>query len=137
MTKRRSYTDLIKFPTYEERFKYLKLDGVVSYPTFDAHRYLNQTLYQSYEWRKARREAIIRDRACDLGVEGRQLNKYIVVHHINPISIEDILNEDHSIFDLDNLICASKLTHNAIHFSDETILPKSDYTRIPGDTKLW
>ena len=137
MKKTRSYSELIRIPTFEERFQYLRLDGKVADPTFEAHRYLNQRFYQSYQWKEARQKAIIRDMACDLAIDGRQINKYLIVHHINPITIDDILNMDPSIFDLDNLICVTQNTHNAIHFSDENILSRCFVERTPGDTKLW
>lgn len=135
--KMKRYSELIRIPTFEERFAYLKLDGSPGDPTFDAHRYLNQTFYQSYDWQSVRRKAIIRDFGCDLAMNDRPINKYIIVHHINPITIDDIMNHSSSVLDLENLICVSKRTHNAIHFSDESILYRSDYERRPNDTCPW
>jgi len=137
MRKIRSYDELVKLKSFEDRFNYLKLDGVVGDPTFEAHRYLNQKFYQSYKWKEARRKAIIRDMACDLAMNDRPIDKYLIVHHINPITIDDILNMDSSIFDLDNLICVSRLTHNAIHFSDDNILFCGYTERRPNDTCPW
>lgn len=137
LKKMKLYSELIKIPTFEERFKYLKLNGKAGDPTFDAHRYLNQSFYQSYEWQNVRRKAILRDFGCDLAMNDRPINKYIIVHHINPITIDDILNHSNAVVDLENLICVSRRTHNAIHFSDESILYQNDLERRPYDTCPW
>lgn len=131
------YSDLIRLKTFKERYDYLKLLGSVGNETFGFLRFLNQTLYSSSEWKTTRRDIIIRDKACDMAVEGRLIDRYIVVHHINPISVKDIQNRDPKIFDPENLICVSKRTHNAIHYGDEDLLFLGLTERYPGDTCLW
>ena len=138
MNGRLSYSELITLPTFEERYRYLKLSGVVAEETFGSHRYLNQAYYKSPEWRQARNSAIIRDNGCDLAMEGFEIHDRIYIHHINPITEKDILDRDPALFDLDNLICVSFNTHQAIHFGDESMLPINYFVdRTPGDTKLW
>ena len=132
-----TYTEMSKLKTFEERFEYLKLNGLVGVETFGWDRYLNQALYQSPEWRRCRRIVILRDNGCDLGVDGYSIGGRIIIHHINPISIEMIENRDFMIFDLDNLVCVSHQTHEAIHYGSTDILPKEPVERKPGDTKLW
>ena len=134
---KKTYSEAISFPTFEERFRYLKLDGRVGIETFGFNRYANQQFYQSLRWKKVRDEVIIRDKACDLAMPGREMNKYILVHHINPITFEDILNQSPNVFDLENLICVSKKTHNAIHYSDESSLSLDPVVRMPNDTCPW
>lgn len=133
----RSYNQLIKFKTFKERFEYLKLDGIVGQSTFGHDRYLNQMLYTSDLWKRFRRDVIIRDNGCDLGIEDREIKSLLIVHHINPITKDDILNRDKKIFDMNNVICVSHLTHEAIHYSDESLLPQDPIVRFAGDTKLW
>lgn len=123
--------------SFRDRYLYLKLRGVVGEETFGYDRYVNQSLYKSPKWRRTRREIIIRDNGCDLGVDGYELDDYIIVHHINPITLEDIEEEREMIFDPENLICCSSRTHKAIHFGDESLLPKELVIRTPGDTCLW
>lgn len=135
--KIRTYSELIRLKTFEERFKYLKLSGEVGSTTFGFDRYLNQALYRSPEWRKVRREIIVRDNGCDLGVEGYDIFGKIIIHHMNPIEVDDILNRKHYIMDPEYLICVTSNTHNAIHYSDESILPIIPIERKPGDTTLW
>lgn len=135
--KIRKYSELIKLKTFEERFEYLKLSGEVGVATFGFDRYLNQALYRSPEWRRVRREIIVRDNGCDLGVEGYNIFGKIVIHHMNPINVEDILNRKSYIMDPEYLICVSLNTHNAIHYSDDSILPSLPVERKPGDTILW
>lgn len=137
MTMSKTYSELIKLDTFEERFDYLKLSGKVGVETFGSDRYLNQKLYASDEWKAARRDVIIRDNGCDLGVNDRMLNKYILVHHINPITKEDILNKDPKLFDPENLICVSKLTHDAIHYGSKDILITAPVERSKNDTCPW
>lgn len=133
-----SYSELITLPTFKERYLYLKLSGIVAEETFGAHRYLNQAYYRSAEWRKARNDAIIRDNGCDLAMEEFEIRDRIYIHHINPITEKDILDRSPALFDLDNLICVSFNTHQAIHFGDESMLPINYFfERTPGDTKLW
>ena len=133
-----SYSDLITLPTFTERYRYLKQSGIVAEETFGGHRYLNQAYYKSPEWRRVRNEVIIRDKGCDLGVEGYEIADRIYVHHINPITEDDILDRSPALFDPENLICVSFNTHQAIHYGDESLLPIISFNeRTPGDTKLW
>lgn len=134
----KTYSELITFPTFEERFDYLNLDGQIGDETFGYDRYLNQLLYKSKEWRKLRNEIIIRDNGCDLGIEDRKIFGKILVHHINPITIEDVEEHNPIIFDPENLITTTKLTHDAIHFGDSSLLMESIPTvRTPNDTCPW
>jgi hypothetical protein len=134
----KSYSELITIPTYEGRFEYLQLDGTVGKETFGFDRYLNQQFYNSYEYRKFRREMIIRDMGCDLGIEERPINGLIILHHINPIAPEDILNRNIRILlDPDNTICVSHRTHNAIHYGDSSLLITAPIERKPNDTCPW
>lgn len=132
----RCYSALSKLPDFFERFEYLKLSGSVGVETFGFDRYLNQALYQSPEWKRARRNAILRDSGFDMGVEGYPL-KRAIVHHMNPISIEQIENRDPKIFDEEFLITVSHSTHNAIHYGDASILPQPLIERRADDTLLW
>lgn len=136
----KSYEELSKLKTFEERFNYLKLNGRVGSETFGYDRYLNQALYRSYEWRRLRERIIIRDNGCDLGVDGYQIFDDILIHHINPITIEMIDNRDPMIFDEDNLISTSHVTHNGIHYGviiTPNDIPRNFVERTPNDTKLW
>lgn len=133
----KSYSQLLRLPTFKERFNYLKLDGLVGTKTFGYDRYLNQALYMSKEWRDFRRDIIVRDGGCDLGVEGFDVKNRLIVHHINPITLEQIEDRDPMIFDPNNVICVSHMTHEAIHYGDESLLPKDPVIRFSGDTKLW
>ena len=133
----RCYSDLRQIDSFKERYLYLKLHGKVGEETFGYDRWVNQELYKSQKWRRTRRDVIIRDNGCDLGVDGYELDNYIMVHHINPITLEDIEEERDIIFDPDNLICCSSRTHQAIHYGDESLLPKEPIIRKPGDTCLW
>lgn len=133
----KTYLELIKLSTFEERLDYLMLDGKVCDETFGKERYLNQALYNSAEWKRVRREVIARDNACDLGCEGYDIYECILIHHLNPITIEDILNRSPKIFDLNNLISTTKRTHNAIHFSDKSLAICEPVIRTRNDTKLW
>lgn len=134
----RTYSELITFPTFEERFRYLNLDGVVGKDTFGYDRYINQQLYhRSRKWKKARDKVIIRDNGCDLGIEGREIYGKIIVHHMNPITMEDILNDRDWIYDPEFLICTTHITHNAIHYGDEHLLMTAPIERSPNDTCPW
>lgn len=135
--KIRSYSELITLPTFEERFEYLKLGGTVGKETFGFDRYLNQTFYKTQDWLHTRDQIIIRDNGCDLAVEGREIYGRILIHHINPITIEDIVNRSSWLFDPENLICTVKNTHDAIHFSDESLLVKDPIARSKNDTCPW
>ena len=134
-TKR--YSELIKLPTFEERFEYLKLDGRVGKETFGWDRIFNQSFYHSPEWKALRRDVIIRDNGCDLGIEDREIFDKIIVHHINPLTKEQLLNLDPCIFDMENLISCSHNTHNAIHYGDKSLLPQDPIERRPFDTCPW
>lgn len=135
----KSYQELNRLKTFQERFDYLKLSGSVGSETFGYDRWLNQALYMSYRWKKFRREIIIRDEGCDLGVDGYVINdpRGIFVHHINPITIEDIENDNDLLFDPNNVICTSFNTHQAIHYGDESLLPSLPIERRPFDTCPW
>ena len=134
---KRSYNEFKKLKTFEERFNYLKLNGIVGESTFGFDRYLNQALYKSERWKKVRREIIIRDNGCDLGIYGYEILDKIIIHHMNPITEEDILNKEEDIFNPNYLICVSDRTHNAIHFGYEYFSGSVYIERKPGDTKLW
>lgn len=133
----RSYSDLISFPTFRERYNYLRLNGAVGEETFGWERYLNQGFYKSDKWKRVRDEVIIRDNGCDLGVDGYEIQGKIYVHHLNPISERDIVNVSEFLCDPEYLICTSFNTHQAIHFGDENLLVMDPVERTPGDTKLW
>ena len=133
----KSYSELIKLSTYEERFEYLKLDGRVGEATFGYDRYLNQILYRSKEWKDFRRRILIRDGGCDLAVPGYDINSRAIIHHINPITVEDVLNRDSKIFDPDNVITVTHQTHQAIHYGDKNLLPQAPVIRKPNDTCPW
>lgn len=133
----KTYSELIQFSSFKDRFDYLKLNGSVGGETFGYDRYLNQALYGSYEWRKFRRDIIARDKGCDLGVDGFDIKSRLIVHHINPITLDQIEVRDSIIFDPNNVICVSHNTHEAIHYGDESLLPKDPIMRFSGDTKLW
>lgn len=134
---KKTYSELIRLKTFEERFAYLKLDGKVGEETFGHDRVINQILYNSMKWRRTRDKIIIRDNGCDLGIEDRGIMGSIIVHHINPITLEDILNERPEVFDEENLICTGHITHNAIHYSDERLLIKDPVERTRNDTCPW
>lgn len=136
-TSHKSYLELSQLKTYEERLEYLKLDGLVGDITFGTDRHLNQKLYSSFEWKQAREKAIFRDLACDLGISGFEINSDILVHHINPITLDDIYEDPKKLFSLDNLITTTLTTHNDIHYSRTNSAPRVTLLRKPGDTKLW
>lgn len=133
----RTYSELITIPTFEERFRYLKLEGRVGEETFGFDRYLNQIFYRSPEWRKVRRDVIVRDNGCDLGMWDREIEGLITVHHMNPISVDDILNRSEFLLNPDYLICTSDITHKAIHYGDESLLITAPVERSPNDTCPW
>lgn len=134
---RKCYTELSKLTTFNERFNYLKLDGIVGEETFGYDRILNQLLYKSKKWRKVRDEVLIRDNGGDLGLENYPINGRAIIHHMNPITVEDVLNDKPEIFDPEYLITVSNSTHNAIHFSNENNLQKDPIERTQNDTCLW
>lgn len=134
----RTYDELIRIPTFEERFKYLKLSGAVGRETFGADRYLNQALYSSPEWKAFRNRIVIRDNGCDMAMEDRGIFGLIIIHHLNPITAEDIVNRSPALFDPNNTVCVSLSTHNAIHYGDASLLiPTSPTERTPNDTCPW
>lgn len=137
MVTDRTYSELCRLPTFEERFRYLSLKGTVGERTFGFDRYINQVFYTSYEWRSLRERIILRDEGCDLGVLGYEITSNLLVHHMNPINAADIENGLAWIFDPEFLITTSRRTHNAIHYGDESLLPKPHVQRTAGDTRLW
>lgn len=136
-TKSRCYSELAELDSFEERFEYLSLNGDVGHETFGFNRWINQRFYTSKEWRRLRRLAIIRDQSCDLGVEGYDIHTNLVVHHMNPLTEDDIMYGTPHALDLEFLICTTHDTHNAIHYGDASLLAKPYTPRRPGDTKLW
>lgn len=136
-TLNKTYSEAIAIPDYLERFRYLKLSGKVGVDTFGHDRYLNQILYSSPEWKRFRRDIILRDQGCDLGHEDYEIYGKILIHHINPITIDDVLRRDPSIFDPENVISTTMLTHNAIHYGDENLLMTGPIERRPNDTCPW
>lgn len=136
--KLRTYSELIRLESFEDRFEYLKLSGQVGLETFGFDRYLNQILYQTEIWKKKiRRDVIARDEGFDLGHRDRPIGGRIIVHHMNPITLDDIRSGDKKVFDPEFLICCSHLTHNAIHYGDEHLLIKDPIERTPNDTCPW
>lgn len=135
--KIRRYSELSLLPTFEERFKYLKLGGVVGADTFGFDRIFNQKFYQSYEWKSVRNEIIVRDLGCDLGIEDRQIFGRILIHHMNPISLKDISDATKFLLNPEYLICVSHDTHNAIHYGDIGLAKKDLIERKPNDTCPW
>lgn len=134
----KTYSELILLPTFAERFQYLKLKGAVGKETFGKSRYLNQLLYRSPEWKRVRRDVVIRDGGCDLGVADCPIDGRVYIHHINPITENDILNRNPKIFDPNNLISVSFRTHQAIHYGSDEMMKELEFIeRMPGDTKLW
>lgn len=134
----RTYSELMKLPTFEERFLYLALNGTVGEDTFGFDRYFNQKLYSSPEWKHVRREVIIRDNGCDLAIPDREIFGRIMIHHMNPITLEDIENHNPDIFNPEYLITTTKPTHDAIHYGDKSYLENSELIeRKPNDTCPW
>lgn len=134
----RSYEELISLPTFEERLRYLLLYGSVAEDTFGSKRYLNQILYRSPEWRRLRNQIIVRDNSCDLGCDGYEIYKYALIHHINPITIDDILNRNPIVFDPNNLITTILPTHEIIHYGSESDIQMLNLVeRSPNDTSPW
>lgn len=136
-TKIRTYSEMTRFDMFEDRFEYLKLEGVVGRSTFGFDREVNQRFYQSREWKSIRDFVIVRDNGCDLGVPGYEIHGGLLIHHVNPISIDDLVGGLHWILDPEYLVTTCHDTHNAIHYGDSSLLPKRWVERSPGDTKLW
>lgn len=133
----RTYSELIKFDTFMDRYQYLRLDGKVGEETFGFDRWLNQLFYKDPEWLSIRNEVIIRDNGCDLGIADREVHSRILVHHMNPISREDILARSEFLLNPEYLICTSKTTHDAIHYGGENLLMGEPIERTQNDTCPW
>lgn len=133
----KSYKELSRLQTFKERYEYLKLDGYVGKDTFGFDRYLNQFFYSSPEWKRVRNEVILRDNGCDLGIEGYEIHGKILIHHINPIDQNDIIQKSDWILNPDFLICTSHRTHNAIHYGDASQLPSLPIERTKNDMCPW
>lgn len=133
----KTYSELITIPTFEERFEYLKLDGQVGVETFGFNRYLNQAFYKSDEWLSIRDYVITRDNGCDLGMEGYEIYGRILIHHINPITKDDIIQRSRILLDPENLITTVKRTHDAIHYGDSNLLMRAPIERRKNDTCPW
>lgn len=137
MTNIKTYSELINLPTFEERYKYLRLQGSVGADTFGFDRYLNQQFYRSTEWKRIRDQVIIRDNGCDLGSEDRPIGGRIIIHHMNPITATDIHHATQMLLNPEYLICVSHSTHNAIHYGDEELLIPNPVERSKNDTCPW
>ena len=140
MTKKmsiRTYSELVTLPTFEERFKYLQLNGQVGKDTFGFDRYINQNFYRSLEWKRVRDKVILRDNGCDLGVEGYEIHGRILIHHMNPITIRDIESMSEYLLNPEYLISTVHNTHNAIHYGDESLLITVPIERTKNDTCPW
>lgn len=133
----KTYSELIAIPTFEERFEYLQLKGSIGKDTFGYDRYLNQVLYRSPEWKRLRNQIIIRDGGCDLACEGYEIHGKVLIHHLNPITVDDVLARSRKVFDPDNLVCVTHNTHNAIHYGDADLLITGPITRTKNDTCPW
>jgi hypothetical protein len=133
----RTYLEMVRFDSFEERFEYLKLGGGVGRSTFGFDRYINQQFYASREWKDIRNYVILRDNGCDLGVDGYEIHDSPLIHHINPMVPEDIVHGETWILDPEFLITTTHNTHNAIHYGGKSLIPKVIAERSPNDTKLW
>lgn len=137
LTTIKTYSECVKLPTFKDRFEYLNLNGIVGRETFGSERYLNQILYSSSEWKKFRRDIIIRDEGLDMACDGYEIYERAVVHHINPITIDDVLNRNPSVFDFNNVILVSPMTHKAIHYGSIDLLITEPIERHKNDTCPW
>ena len=133
----RSYTDLRRLRTFEDRYDYLALRAQVGMATFGFDRWINQAFYHSREWKAIRSHIIVRDLGCDLGIEGYEIHERIYIHHMNPMQVEDLTHGAEEVLDPEFLISTTHRTHNAIHYGDRNLLPKQYKPRTPNDTKLW
>lgn len=133
----RTYSELRRIDAFEERYRYLALHGVVGDTTFGFDRYLNQAFYRSTQWRRMRDQIIVRDNGCDLGDPDHPIYGRVIIHHMNPITVNEVVNGEERILDPEFLICVSHKTHMAIHYGDESLLPQEFIERRPGDTTLW
>jgi hypothetical protein len=137
MSKLRTYAELFQLETFEERFEYLKLGGQVGESTFGWDRWINQRFYHSAEWRNIRSIVIIRDGSRDLGIPGYEISSGLLIHHMNPFSLEELQHDAEALLNPNYLITTSKQTHNAIHYGDKSLLPRGPIERKPRDTTLW
>lgn len=133
----RRYSELRRIDSYEERFEYLSLKGSVGEKTFGFERYVNQNFYRSTQWRQVRHEVIARDLGCDMGVADHEIFDRVIIHHMNPMTVDEIVHGEDQILNPEFLITVSHGTHNAIHYGDSNLLPKPLVERRPGDTRLW
>lgn len=133
----RRYKELSAIPSFEDRFEYLRLVGVVGSETFGSSRYMNQEFYRSREWKRFRDEVILRDEGCDLAVPGRLIRGRIIIHHLNPITENEIVHGSEALFDMENVVCTSFITHQAIHYGDKSLLYPDPIERYPNDTCPW
>jgi hypothetical protein len=133
----RTYSELRRLTTFEERFAYLSMPGEVGVATFGFDRWINQRFYRSWEWKQARQLVILRDEACDLGIPGYDIHRDLLVHHMNPVTPEHLSAGEEWVLDPEYLITTTHRTHNAIHYGDQSLLPRAPVQRRPGDTKLW
>ena len=137
MSKIRTYSELCQLETFLDRYRYLKIGGGVGTATFGFDRWVNQRFYKSREWKQTRNHVIVRDNGCDLGIEGFEIATDLLVHHMNPVTIDNVKDGDEWLLDPNFLITTSLRTHNAIHYGDESLLPRGPIVRKAGDTKLW
>jgi hypothetical protein len=135
--RNRNYSDLRRFSTFDDRFDYLSLAGEVGVATFGFDRWINQHFYHSRQWKQVRDHVIVRDEGCDLGIPGREINAQLLVHHMNPVTPEDLIEGEGWVLDPEFLITTTQRTHNAIHYGDISLIPKAPVERRPGDTRLW
>ena len=136
-TRIRTYSEMVELETFDERFEYLKLSGGVGASTFGFDRYINQEFYRSPEWERVRRHVILRDDGCDLGVEGYEIRVKPLIHHMNPMTAEDVIHREDWILDPEFLVLTCHRTHNNIHFGAKNPYPKVVADRSPRDTRLW
>lgn len=137
MNNLKTFSEMYRLDDYRDRFEYLSLRGFVGEETFGYDRHYNQAFYRSTEWRRIRNEVIVRDDGCDLSHPDHPIGGKILIHHINPISLNDIVHGSDLLFDMNNLVCVSHDTHNAIHYGDVNLLPRPFVERRRGDTTLW
>jgi hypothetical protein len=133
----RSYSELRRISDFKERFEYLALRGVVGDRTFGFDRYMNQKFYTSRQWRQVRDQVIVRDEGCDLGMAGFDIHSRLYIHHLNPMTADDLKNGEESVLDPEYLVATTHRTHNAIHYGDANLLAKPFVERRPGDTRMW
>ena len=134
---KKNYNEMIQLQTFVDRYEYLRLGGVIGLSTFGFDRWINQRFYKSQEWKNAREFVITRDEGCDLAIPGYEIYSGLIVHHMNPVTLDNVLHGEESLIDPQYLICTSLKTHNAIHYGDGLLLPRGPVVRKSGDTKLW